>query len=166
MMTLTENSLDRLRRYIDDAIALEASSLSGLRDMAGEATDPRDTALFEEHIQQTERQKERLEARLTALGGSSNKLKDVMNTIGVAATNLLHLGKDTHDKATRNLIQAYSMESLEIATYEALQAAANAIGDTETASLAWDIQAEEEAAARKVFARIAENSRIAATQPT
>jgi ferritin-like metal-binding protein YciE len=106
-------------------------------------------------LTETERQKERLEARLAALGGTSNKLKDFINKIGIAATDLLHGGKDPGDKATRNLIQAYSIENLEVAVYESLYAAATQVGDTQTAALAKEIQAEEEATARKIFPRIA-----------
>lgn len=152
---------DRINRYLDDAIALEASGVTALQDMITDAVDPVDAALFQEHLTETENQKLRLEARLTSLGGTSNKLKDAMNKIGVAATNLLHLGKDAGDKATRNLIEAYSIESLEVATYESLYAAATEAGDTETAALAKAIQAEEEAAAQKIFARIAPNARMA-----
>ena len=152
---------DRIARYIDDAIALEASSVTGLKDMISEATDPQDAALFQEHLTQTESQRERLTARLRALGGTHSGLKDLMNKIGIAATDLLHGGKDPGDKATRNLIQAYSIENLEIAMYESLATAATEAGDTETATLAREIQAEEEAAAKKIFPRIAPMARRA-----
>lgn len=147
---------DRIARYLDDSIALEAAGITGLKDMISEATDPQDAAMFQEHLTQTEGQKARLEARLKALGGehSHNVLKDIANKIGIAATDLLHGGKDAGDKATRNLIQAYAIENLEVATYESLIAAATAAGDPETAALAKQIQSEEEAAAKKIFPRI------------
>ena len=152
--TIPELARERINRYIDDLIALEASGVTGLKDMIEEATDPADAALFREHLVETESQKMRLEARLTALGGTSNKLKDLMNKIGMAATDLLSAGKDAEDKATRNVIQAYTIENAEIAAYESLIAAATAVGDTETAALAKTIQDEEKAAAAKLFARI------------
>ncbi|MBC7805672.1 MAG: DUF892 family protein [Akkermansiaceae bacterium] len=158
---LPELIRERINRYLDDAIALEAAGVTGLKDMVGEATQPEDAALFQEHLAQTESQKRRLEVRLAELGGTSNKLKDVMNKIGMAATDLLHVGKDSEDKATRNLIQAYSIENAEIATYESLYAAASAVGDTKTALLAREIQAEEELAAKKIFARVSPNASIA-----
>lgn len=157
---------DRINRYLDDAIALEAAGITGLADMAGEATDPQDAALFQQHLAETERQKARLEALLHARGGTSNKLKDVMNKIGVAATDLLHAGKDPGDKATRNLIQAYAMESLEVATYESLYAAAMEIGDEEVAQVAKAIQAEEQAAAARILPRIAPVARAAVINGT
>lgn len=148
---------ERIARYIDDAIALEAAAETSLKDMISDATEPEDAALFQEHLTQTATQKARLEARLKALGGehSHNVLKDLMNKVGAVATDLLHAGKDSVDKAARNMIQAYAVENLEVATYMALAAAATEAGDAETATLAKTIQAEEEAAAKKVYARIA-----------
>lgn len=152
---------ERINRYIEDLVALESSGITGLKDMIEEATDPQDAALFQAHLAETESQKQRLEARLHELGGSENKLKDIMNKIGIAATDLLSAGKDAEDKATRNVIQAYTMENAEVAAYESLIAAANAVGDTQTAALAKEIQAQEEATAKKLFARIAPLAAVA-----
>lgn len=153
-MPLGNDIHDRIARYIDDAIALEASSITSLKDMIDEATDPVDAALFQEHLAETELQRQHLEERLKAMGKTHNSLKDAMNRVGAAATDLLHLGKDAGDKATRNLIQAYAIENLEVATYESLYAAATEAGDVETANLAKQIQSQEEAAAKKIFPRI------------
>jgi len=83
-----------------------------------------------------------------------NVIKDFITRMGAAATDILHVTKNQGDKATRNLLQAYSVENLEVAVYESLHAAASEAGDSATASLAKEIQKEEEAAAKKVFARI------------
>lgn len=163
-MAIGNDTQDRIARYLDDAVSLEASGITGLKDMIKDATDPQDAAMFQKHLTETERQKERLEARLHALGGTSNKLKDIMNKIGIAATDMLHGGKDPGDKATRNLIQAYAIENLEIAMYESLYAAATEVGDTETASLAKEIQAEEEKTAKMLFPRIAPVARKAVVE--
>ncbi len=158
---IPELARERINRYIEDLIALEAAGAAGLKDMAADATDPQDAAMFQEHMVLTESQKHRLEVRIAELGGTPNRLKDAMNTIGIAATNLLHLGKDNQDKATRNLIEAFAIENSEIASYESLYGAASAVGDTQTAQLAKEIQAEEEAAAKKIFARITPLAAIA-----
>jgi ferritin-like metal-binding protein YciE len=160
---MAETIQERIIRYLDDTIALEAAAVTGLKDMAEEAVDPAQKALYQQHLVETERQKARLEARITELGGaaSNNVLKNLMNKVGVAATDLLHAGKDSGDKATRNLIQAYAIENLEVATYESLYSAATEAGDTATAALAREIQAEEKAAAEKVFSHIADAARAA-----
>ena len=118
--------------------------------------------MYENHLTQSERQKERLEARLLALGGEAkrNFLKDMMNSIGAVATDLLHAGKNQEEKDTRNLMQAYAMESLEIAVYESLKTAAREVNDVETATLAQEIQLEESDAARLIFARISKSATV------
>ena len=159
----TETGSAKIERYIDDAIALEAASITALRDMAGDAVGAEERSLYEAHLTQSEGQKQRLEARLKALGGETkrNIFKDVLNSIGAAATDLLHAAKSDDEKDTRNLMQAYAMESLEVAVYEALYCAAESIGDKDTATLARQIQSEESAMTRKLFARISGSSVIA-----
>ena len=156
---------DRIVRYIDDAIAIEQANITGLKDMISDATNPEDAALFQEHLAVTETQRGRLEARLLSLGGHHNSLKDAVNRVGIAATNLLHAGKDAGDKATRNLIEAYAIESMEVAMYESLVSAATAAGDSETAALAKEIQHEEELTAQRIFPRIAASANAAVATP-
>ena len=155
-----ETPQQKIVRYLDDAIALEAASITAMRDMAADAVTTDETLLFQTHLTESESQKQRLEGRMMALGGESKRsvLKDVMNSIGIAATNLLHAAKSDGEKDTRNLLQAYAMESLEVAVYEALYAAAFQSDDTDTATLAKQIQEEESSMARRVFAHIGASS--------
>ena len=159
----TETAKVKIMRYIDDAIALEAASITAMRDMAKDAVSTDERLLYEGHLTESESHKQRLEGRLITLGGEAKRslVKDVMNSIGAAATNILHAGKNDDEKDTRNLLQAYAMESLEVAVYEALYAAANSSSDSETALLARQIQAEESAMAKHLFFRIADSSIIA-----
>ena len=71
---VNDDARERIMRYLDDAISVEAAAVTGLKDMISEATDPQDAMLFQQHLAETESQKQRLEARLHALGGGSNKL--------------------------------------------------------------------------------------------
>jgi len=51
----------------------------------------------------------------------------------------------------QDLVTAYALENAEIAMYEVLTIVAAAAGDVETERLARDIQAEERAAAEKLW---------------
>lgn len=163
MEPMLDSHKERIGTYIDDAIALEAASITALKDMIEDAVSADDAALFREHLAETERQKDRLEERLRMFGREAerNILKDLLNKAGTMATDLLHAAKNHHDKATRNLMQAYAIENLEVAVYEALYAAADEAGDHETARLARSIQDEEKAAAEKIWSRIANSARAA-----
>ncbi|GAB4466505.1 MAG: hypothetical protein OHK0029_37920 [Armatimonadaceae bacterium] len=154
-MATSENARERLNRYIDDAIAIEAASITGLKEMADDTKNPGDAALFQEHLAQTEQQKMRLEEALKARGGEPSGTKQVINKLGVGASQLLHANKDEEDKATRFLIEAYTVGSMEVAMYESLIAAADLAGDTELAQLARDIQSQEDATRKKIMTRIA-----------
>jgi ferritin-like metal-binding protein YciE len=67
------------------------------------------------------------------------------------ASEFLQGAHDDYDRNTQNLIKAYATEHLERAMYEALYAFATAVGDTDTARLAREIQLEEEVTAEKLF---------------
>lgn len=163
MEPMLDSHKERIGVYIDDAIALEAASITALKDMSEDAVSADDAELFREHLAQTEQQKMLLEQRLREFGREAerNILKDLFNKAGAMATDLLHASKNHHDKATRNLMQAYAIENLEVAVYEALYAAADEAGDHQTARLARSIQDEEKAAAEKIWSRIANSARSA-----
>jgi ferritin-like metal-binding protein YciE len=64
------------------------------------------------------------------------------------------MGHDEAERVSQNLMMAYAVEHSEIAMYEALATVAAAAGDEITASLARNIQAEEQRTADKIWALI------------
>lgn len=146
--------LERLHRYIDDAIAMEAGLLPALKDMADEATTDEDRQMFLDHRDVTQRQHDRLVARLKEMGKEPSYLKGVVNKLGIMGSELVNVVRDKEEKAVRNLITAYGAEHVEVASYIALEAAASAVGDTVTAELAHSIRTEEEAMIHRLDARL------------
>ena len=149
-----ENTKERLVRYIQDAHAAEVGIEEILKNFISECNDEQARAAFEEHLGVTKSQAARLEARLTALGSGSSSGKSFLNSIMGKLSDIMHASHDAYDKTTQDLIKAYATEHLEIGMYTSLYAYAEAIGDTETAALAKEIIAEEQAAADKVFPMI------------
>ena len=96
----TESPQQKIMRYIDDAIALEAASITSLTDMVTDTVIPEESGMYQTHLKTSESQKMRLEERLIALGGVSKRhvLKDLLNSIGAAATDLLHAAKSPGEK--------------------------------------------------------------------
>jgi ferritin-like metal-binding protein YciE len=150
----TMDPMKRLHRYIDDAIAMEAGLLPALKDMADEATTDEDRQMFLDHRDVTQRQHDRLVARLKEMGDEPSYVKGVVNKLGIMGSELVNVVREKEEKAVRNLITAYGAEHVEVASYIALETAANAIGDTKTADLARDIRAEEEAMIRRLHGRL------------
>jgi ferritin-like metal-binding protein YciE len=148
---MAENSTDVIKRYLEDAIAAEKSFETQLQGMAKEGDDPAAQAAFHHHALETKTQYERLTARLEALGGSTSTAKSILAHIFGLSPKTAQIGHEKEERTTQNLMIAFAVENSEIAMYESLIAVAEAAGDTETATLARQIQAQEKATAEKVW---------------
>jgi ferritin-like metal-binding protein YciE len=151
---MAENSTDVIKRYLEDAIAAEKSFETQLQGMAKEGDDPAAQAAFHHHALETKTQYERLTARLEALGGSTSTAKSILAHIFGLSPKTAQIGHEKEERTTQNLMIAFAVENSEIAMYESLIAVAEAAGDTETATLARQIQAQEKATAEKVWGLI------------
>jgi ferritin-like metal-binding protein YciE len=149
-----DTATDVIRRYLKDAIAAENSFESQLRGFAKEGDDEQAHALFQQHAEETRSQIERLTARLNQLGDSPSTMKSFMAHMFGMAPKAGSMGHDESERVTQNLMMAYTVEHAEVAMYESLATVAETIGDRQTASLAREIQQEEELTARKVWALI------------
>jgi ferritin-like metal-binding protein YciE len=137
---------DKLTSYISDAIALEQNVEQMLSGMIATTEDAQMRARLEQHQEETRAQQERLRARLEAYGESGSTLKEMAAKAGAAMKGVLDVGRG--DKAGKNARDGYATEHLEIAAYEMLERVARIAGDEETAAVARQNRAEEEAMAR------------------
>ena len=156
----TTSSSELIQRYLQDAIASEKSFESQLRSMAEEGDNPRVQELFLSHADETKRQCDRLTSRLQVLGGSPSTAKSVLAHIFGSIPKVGQIGQKQEDRNTRNLIIAYAIEQSEVATYEALKVAAEAVGDIPTANLAEEIQREEQMAAQRIWNLVPAAARV------
>jgi ferritin-like metal-binding protein YciE len=150
-MAENKSSTEIIKQYLEDAIAAEKSFETQLEGFAKEGDNPEVKSAFQQHAVETRNQYERLTARLEALGGSPSAVKSFMAHMFNMAPQSAKLGHEEEERTTQNLMMAFAVESSECAMYEALATVAEAAGDTQTASLARDIQAQEKATADKVW---------------
>lgn len=143
-----------IRRYLEDAIAAEKSFETQLRGFSREGDNQTVQRLFAEHADETKTQYERLTQRLDALGGRPSVTKSFMAHIFNLTPKAATIGHEKEERTTQNLMMAYAVESSEIAMYEALATVAAEAGDTETSTLARQIQQQERATAEKVWNQI------------
>ena len=148
---MAETSIDVIKRYLEDAIAAERSFETQLEGFSKEGDDQIAQSLFRQHAIETKRQHERLTARLETLGGSPSGAKSLLAHIFGVSPKAASLGHEKEERTTQDLMMAFAVENSELAMYEALATVAEAAGDTITASLAREIQAEEKATAEKVW---------------
>jgi ferritin-like metal-binding protein YciE len=144
-----------IQRYLTDAIAAEKSFEKQLKGFAEEATNPNAKAAFSTHAEETRQQYEDLTARLTALGGEPSTLRSAMAYLFNMASKAARIGHADEERTTQDLIMAYSVENAEVAMYESMVIAAEAVGDSVTVSLAKRIRSEEKEMAGKVWNLIA-----------
>jgi ferritin-like metal-binding protein YciE len=141
-------------QYLAEAHALEAALLQTLT--AHIAITPRSEYrdLLERHAEETRAQLERIGGRLAELGEGRNPLQLAYGLAQTAVGQLIAAGKFPLDllrgtggeeKLLKNAKDEAASEALEIATYDALEALAEAAGDEETATLAREHRAQEEA---------------------
>ena len=147
------SSADKVLQYLEEIHALEAHLVSTLT--AHIAMTPRSPYrdLLERHRYETRTQVQRIEQRLAELGQSSSLIHVVYGTaqdaIGqglslvLAPLNLLR-GTGGEEKLLKNAKDECASEALEIASYDALEAVAEAVGDTKTAVLAREHRTQEE----------------------
>jgi ferritin-like metal-binding protein YciE len=148
------NQQQRLQRklveYVQNVHAMEQNILLMLDSIILTTEDPELTAMFRAHKEETRRQERGLNDRLKALGGLglASTGKDLAAIASAQAKGVADLWRA--DKPVRNARDAFVTEHLEIAAYEVLERLAERADDPETAELARENRAEEEAMAQRI----------------
>jgi ferritin-like metal-binding protein YciE len=140
----------KLIDYIEDAHAMEQNVSRMLDSMISTTDDPQITEILRHHKEETERHEQRLRERLDALGAGTSTRKQAQTI----ATALVKGAADQvrGDQAGKNARDGYVSEHMEIAAYQLLERLAAKAGDTETAEVARQNRADDEAMAKKIDA--------------
>jgi ferritin-like metal-binding protein YciE len=139
---------DQLVKHIDEAISMEEGVKRLLDGMIATTDDPQVLDLLEHHKVETEQHSQRLRRRLEAHGATPSLVREATGILGALAKLPLDLVRG--EKAGRNARDGYATEHMEIAAYQLLERIATRAGDEETAEVARQNRAEEEAMARKL----------------
>jgi ferritin-like metal-binding protein YciE len=143
---------DRLQQklidYVEDAHAMEQNVSRMLDSMMATTEDPEIEEMLRHHKEETERHEQRLRERLDALGAGTSTRKQAQTI----ATALVKGAADQvrGDQAGKNARDGYVSEHMEIAAYQLLERLAEKAGDTETAEVARQNRADDEAMAQKI----------------
>jgi ferritin-like metal-binding protein YciE len=146
---MTPNDLpSQLIKYLTDAHSIERQALVQMKAAPGMAGDPEIAAAFEQHRTETEEHGRLVDERLSALGASPSKVKDIAGAVtGMGFGLFAKLQPDTPGKLVAH---AFSYEHMELAAYDLLSRVADRDGDAETAQVARRIEAQERAMAERV----------------
>src|SRR3954451_6126397 len=153
-------SQQKLLQYLNEAQAHEQALIRVLQSQI--AMTPRGSyrTAIENHLEETRDHAERVGRRIGALGQGGGPVTAVVGLVESAIGQALALGKTPFDllrgtggeeKVLKNAKDASATESLEIATYTALERLAKYVGDDKTAKLAASIRADEERMLERVL---------------
>jgi ferritin-like metal-binding protein YciE len=159
-MTIDRNDPDQYRagralviHYLNEAHATERALVTTLRAHITMTPHGAYRALLERHLGETRRHARAIEQRLEELGASAGVVALSIGLVQTIVGQALALSKgpldllrggSAEEKLLKNAKDECATEALEIATYDALEALARAVGDGETARLAARHRAEEE----------------------
>lgn len=125
------NPGEHLVDWLRDAYAMEKQAESMLKaQSSGLANYPELRQRIDQHVQETLGQQALLEGCLERLGSSPSAMKDL--TSRIAAFGQAIGGMTMTDEVVKGAMSGYVFEQTEVASYTALIAAAQAIGDEET----------------------------------
>jgi ferritin-like metal-binding protein YciE/nucleoside-diphosphate-sugar epimerase len=137
-----------LLAYLRDVHALEGQAEELLEAGAGRVGDEHLEAAFRDHLDETQRHRERIAHLLEERGARPSLVKGAMLKAG--GLNLSAFFGAQPDSTTKLAGFAFAFEHLEIAAYELLQRVAARAGDEGVVVAAEEILAEERHAARRI----------------
>src|SRR3954471_8905665 len=150
---------DKLVQYLTEAHALEGALVQTLTVHSSVTPEGDYRDLLQRHLGETRDQAKAIEERLGQLGASRSPFALGLGIIealvgqfvaaGKAPLDLMR-GSGGEEKLLKNAKDEVASEALEIATYDALEALAEALDDPETAELARRHRAQEERALERL----------------
>src|SRR2546421_8316853 len=149
-MAATESEA-KLIQYLNEAYSKEKELETALQAHISLATRATSKKRLQQHLQETKRHGRDVERRIKQLGG--NGTGEIAATVQATAAKALALaqgplhavrGTSEAERQLKNAKTEYANEAEEIATYTAIEALAESVGDRETAQLARAIRREEE----------------------
>jgi ferritin-like metal-binding protein YciE len=137
--------------WLNDALAMENALAVVLRHRIKDARDfPAIEEMDRQHLEETLHHAELVKRAIARRGARPSKVKSVLGMlIGAAQAPMTGLAKD---ELVKNCLVDHAAEQFEVASYRALIAAANQIGDAETAEICEQIMREDQAMAERIMA--------------
>jgi ferritin-like metal-binding protein YciE len=140
----------QLVKHIDEALAMEQNVERMLDGMIETTEDEEIKSELRHHKLETQQHQDRMRRRLEAHGASPSMVKEAGGVMGALMKSVGDMVRS--EKAGRNARDGYATEHMEIASYQLLERIAHRAGDEETAQVARQNLADEEAMAKKLDA--------------
>ncbi|MBV9280198.1 MAG: DUF892 family protein [Chloroflexi bacterium] len=143
----TMTRADLMMAWLNNAYSMEMGLVHTLQSHARDAEDfPQLQARIQQHVEETRRHADLVRGCIERRGGSTSALKRGMATVAGKAQGVAT--RPAQDRVVKNALADSSAEQLEIASYMALIAAAQDLGDQDTVAACRQILRDEEEMAR------------------
>jgi len=159
----------KLIQYLNEAYGKEKELETSLQAHISLATRATYRKRLQQHLQETKRHGREVERRIKQLGGDG--APDLAATLQATASRAVALaqgplhavrGTGEAERQLKNAKTEYADEAEEIATYTAIEALAESVGDKDTAKLAREIRREEQRMGRFLEGQIPQLTRAVA----
>jgi len=142
---------DLVLAWLNDALAMENALAVVLKHRIADAKGfPAVEQMDRQHLAETLEHANRVKQCIARLGSKPSTVKSMVGTIfGTVQAPMTGLAKD---EVVKNCLVDHAAEQFEVASYAALIAAANEIGDTKTAEICEQNMREDQAMAERIMA--------------
>jgi ferritin-like metal-binding protein YciE len=140
----------KLVQYLNEAYGKEKELEAALQAHIGMTSRAPYRKRLQQHLRETKAHARQVERRIKRIGGDPQMLQRLAGQATAALKGQVHAlrGSSEDEKVLKNAKTEYSEEAEEIATYTAIEAFAENVGDRDTAKLARGIRREEERMAK------------------
>ena len=154
----------KLIQYLNEAYGKERELETALEAHIGMTDRAPYKKRLQAHLKETKGHWRALESRIKKLGGSPQASQTVVGKATATLKAPIHAlrGSGSEERQLKNAKTEYSEEAEEIATYTAIEAFAESVGDRETAKVARDIRRDEVRMAKYLTGLIPQLSRAVA----
>jgi hypothetical protein len=154
-------ALEVIAQYLNQAIAAERSFESQFRSCAKDGDDLEVQTFFAASAERASLNAHALGARLSALNATEHGSSRILDDLLAMAPKLSQTGHIAEERIAQNLMQGFALSKSACAMYLALESAARAAGDEQTAELARRLGSEAEVAAGQFWHFLPSRSKIA-----
>lgn len=138
---------DLLLAWLNDAYSMETALVRTLTRHANDAQGyPVIRARIAQHLEETRRHADLVKSCIERLGGTTSRVKSILGSVMGRLQGLSTA--PAPDELIKNMLAEAAAENFEVASYTALAAAAQELGDDETAAVCRQILQEDEEMAR------------------
>jgi ferritin-like metal-binding protein YciE len=140
----------KLVQYLNEAYGKEKELEAALEAHIGMTDRAPYKKRLQAHLRETKGHARKVEQRIKQLGSSPQATQTVVGKATAALKGPVHAlrGTGSEERELKNAKTEYSEEAEEIATYNAIEAFADSVGDRDTAKMAREIRRDEERMAK------------------